>query len=452
MAGIDYRTPKATWTQKPNGQWRVTKRVKVPTGTDAEGRTTYEPKRISKQFSLEESTKLTTERKRENAANKWVESLEQADADAAAELERREIEAERRKQEEAQRKEQAEREAIESAKPKNKSVPEYVSSYIETLEASGSIERHTARDYRTIAKRIESAFVGVKMCDLTTAQVQAWENGMVSDGLAPSTVIKHHRVISAVFKHAVAVRDIDWNPCDAVRPPKKGKPSPNSLTIEGYARLAATLTALEPTQVVTAAAIALFTGAREGEVCGMTWADYDAKARTLRVSRAIGKDGGKVYVKGAKNDSSQNRTMPVNDPLASMLDRRREYMVAELQEQGITLNDNEFGQLYIVGYWDGRFLSPLWLCKAWREFSAAFGLVGTQGRAVTYHDLRHSFASVTIASGADVRAVAAVLGHANPSVTLGTYADALPSAKRAVADLLQALTSAKVEAYAELAE
>lgn len=441
MTGIDYRTPKATWTQKPNGQWRVTKRVKVPSGIDAEGRTTYTPKRISKQFNLEESSKLTTDRKRENAANKWVESLEQADANAAAELERMEAEAEA-----------ARIAAKEAMRPSRQSVEAYITSYIDTLEASQSVERHTIRDYRTIARRISDGIGSTAMEDVTTAQVQAWENGMVSEGLAPSTVIKHHRVLNAVFKHAVAVRDISWNPCEAVKVPKKGKPSPNSLTVDGYARLAATLAVLEPTQVVTAATIALYTGAREGEVCGMTWADYDPTARTLKVSRAIGKDGGKTYVKQAKNDSSQDRIIPVNEGLADMLDRRREYMTAELQACGITPDNNEFSHLYIVGYADGRFLSPLWLCKAWREFSAAFGLVGTHGRAVTYHDLRHSFASVTIASGADVRAVAAVLGHANPSITLNTYADALPSAKRAVTDLLQVVTNTRVEPYAELAE
>lgn len=434
--------------------WReVTKKAKdgtQRTWMQATVSVTVDGKRHRK-TKLFDPDKVNTDRKKSTAARNWLAELDAELKRKDAEEEARRIAEKERAAEEVQRKEQAKREAIEAAKPKNMSVPEYVNSYISTLQASGSIERHTARDYRTIAKRIESAFAGIKMCDLTTAQVQAWENGMVAEGLAPSTVIKHHRVISAVFKHAVAVRDIDWNPCNAVKVPKKGKPSPNSLTIEGYARLAATLAALEPTQVVTAAAIALFTGSREGEVCGMTWADYDATARTLRVSRAIGKDGGKTYVKQAKNDSSQNRVMPVNDALADILDRRRAYMVAELEEDGMTLSDGEFSRLYIVGYGDGRFLSTLWLCKAWREFSAAFGLVGTQGRRISYHDLRHSFASVTIASGADVRAVAAVLGHANPSVTLGTYADALPSAKRAVADLLQAVAGAPAEPYAELA-
>lgn len=452
MAGIDYRTPKATWTQKANGQWRVQIRVKVPTDTDAEGRTTYTPKRLSKQFSPDESAKLNTENKRRTALNRWIDSLEQADRDAADELVRREEEAESERIRQEAEAEAARIAAEEAKRPGRQTVDAYVTSYIDSLEASQSVERHTVRDYRTIARRISGSIGSTAMEDVTTAQVQAWENGMVSDGLAPTTVIKHHRFINAVFRHAVAVRDLGWNPCAAVKVPKKGKPTPNSLTVEGYARLAATLAALEPTQVVTAAAIALFTGAREGEVCGMTWADYDAAAQTLRVSRAIGKDGGKTYVKQAKNDSSQNRVMPVNDTLADMLDRRRAYMVAELEEHGIMLNDIEFSRLYIVGYFDGRFLSPLWLCKAWRELSAAFGLVGTQGRAITYHDLRHSFASVTIASGADVRAVAAVLGHANPSITLGTYADALPSAKRAVADLLQAVAGAKAEPYAELAE
>lgn len=49
----------------------------------------------------------------------------------------------------------------------------------------------------------------------------------------------------------------------------------------------------------------------------------------------------------------------------------------------------------------------------------------------TFHDLRHTFATMMIASGTDVRTVASYLGHANAAMTLNTYADVDPDAKRA---------------------
>lgn len=72
---------------------------------------------------------------------------------------------------------------------------------------------------------------------------------------------------------------------------------------------------------------------------------------------------------------------------------------------------------------------------------------------MTMHGLRDSYATLSIAAGADVRSVAGVLGHSNPSITLGVYADALPEGKRRASDLLAGIVSAQADAepYAELA-
>ena len=58
------------------------------------------------------------------------------------------------------------------------------------------------------------------------------------------------------------------------------------------------------------------------------------------------------------------------------------------------------------------------------------GWLGTQGRPVTYHDLRHTFATVAIAEGIDVMSLAAILGHKDPSMTMRVYAIALAGPKR----------------------
>ena len=49
----------------------------------------------------------------------------------------------------------------------------------------------------------------------------------------------------------------------------------------------------------------------------------------------------------------------------------------------------------------------------------------------TFHDLRHTFATMMIAGGTDVRTVASYLGHSNVAMTLNTYAEVDPDAKRA---------------------
>ena len=56
-----------------------------------------------------------------------------------------------------------------------------------------------------------------------------------------------------------------------------------------------------------------------------------------------------------------------------------------------------------------------------------------------FHDLRHTAASLMLAGGLPVNVVSGVLGHAQTSTTLNTYAHALPGAHRQVADAMQRL-------------
>ena len=321
-------------------------------------------------------------------------------------------------------------------------VGDYVSSFIDDLEASNSLERRTVRDYRGIAKRIDQGFDGVALRDLTPTMIQKWENSLTASGLAATTVIKYHRLLSEACSHAVTVDVLVKSPCKGVKMPKKQAPSPNSLTAEGYARLAATLDAMEPSPLVTAAAIALHTGMRQGEVCGLRWRCYDPQARTIQVEESIGVANGGSYSKAPKTKSSR-RTVPVSPQLAAILERRREAVARDLQEVGITPKPEEFGKLYVIGSIDGRFRDPLRICKEWKSLSESFGLSGTQGRAITFHDLRHSFATRAIAAGADVKAVAAVLGHTNAAITLNVYADADPESKRRASDLVSSAITAQ---------
>ena len=63
---------------------------------------------------------------------------------------------------------------------------------------------------------------------------------------------------------------------------------------------------------------------------------------------------------------------------------------------------------------------------------------------ITLHGLRHTYATLAISHGVDVRTVAYNLGHADASVTLRTYTHALKTANRSAADVMERLLKVKV--------
>lgn len=84
----------------------------------------------------------------------------------------------------------------------------------------------------------------------------------------------------------------------------------------------------------------------------------------------------------------------------------------------------------------GAWLSPNVLSSRWSALSAAMNWLGTQSDPVIFHNLRHTFATVSIAQGCDVMSLASILDHKDPSMTMKVYATALAAPKRAAMDRL----------------
>ena len=226
-----------TWQQKRRYYWReVTRTMEVEKVTKG--------RKSAKKKAEETEANIVT------ALEEWRDELEAEEARAEAET--------------------ATTEEAEPTPPfpnANTSVSEYVTAYVDTLEAAGSVRPSAISDYRTSCKRITEGIGDVALCDLTPAMIQAWEARLLRAGKSVNTVLKYHRLLNSVCKYAISVRDLDWNPCQAVKKPKRVAPSPNSLDANQHARLCATLNAMGATQTVAAATIALFTTvSRKAEV------------------------------------------------------------------------------------------------------------------------------------------------------------------------------------------
>ena len=126
---------------------------------------------------------------------------------------------------------------------------------------------------------------------------------------------------------------------------------------------------------------------------------------------------------------------------ARMAAQRPEFMAAGLAKRFPS-------EAYVLGDVAG-YLAPQRINIGWRALSSSWGIIGTEGRIPTFHDLRHTYATLAIAGGADVRVVSAALGHANAAMTLNTYASADPQAKK---QLGKTVDSEMRNAPAEVAE
>lgn len=296
-------------------------------------------------------------------------------------------------------------------------VADMVVKFINRLEASGSVEASTVRDYRHTAVLIHEAWGDVPAEKLSPARAQSGESALLARGLSPNTVGKVHRLAKQAYKDAVALELVSRNPFDAVRPPKRVKPKKNSLDSAGRTRLLEFLDTCELTPVVLAGRIALYTGMRRGEVCALTWRDVDFAQNIINVNKAIGEGEGDSanYVKGTKTD--RVRVVPIPEALRRALEEARAMQAA--MWQGSTEDIQSF---YVLNGAPVPVL-PNNITRSWTGIARLSRVKGEAGKPPTFHDLRHSFATAAAATGEIApKTLQGILGHANISMTMEVYA------------------------------
>ena len=252
-------------------------------------------------------------------------------------------------------------------------------------------------------------------------------------------------VLRSIFKCGVDEGLIYRNPASNVKPPRVPDPDRRSLSeadaaalrveLERYGDDAVsavaekgTCTELSTASKAMAALLILSTGLRRGEALGMTWGCVDFERGTVRVEQSLAKDG-TIHTPKTK---AGVRTVSVDATTMVALREWRAVQAAALAKAGMIVGENSPAFPSASGQW---FLvenfSSWW--RSWRE---SHGFSG-----VKIHELRHTQATHLLANGVDVKTVQERLGHSDASVTLNTYAHALPENDRKAADLIGELLS-----------
>ncbi len=218
------------------------------------------------------------------------------------------------------------------------------------------------------------------------------------EGLSDRMVRSCHTTCRTVLEKAVTEGLIRINPAVGCKlPPKKAKEmqvlTPPEITRfliqareEGYYELFL---------------LELTTGMRRGEILALKWRDLNLKTGELHVSRQVLKVNGKVLISTPKTKSS-NRMILLPPEMLELL--------AELK----TRTDSEW-----------IFPSPLDLSQP-RHPSAVYHrfqkiLTRANCKRVRFHDLRHTFATMALENGMDIKTLSAMIGHVSAETTLNIY-------------------------------
>lgn len=239
-----------------------------------------------------------------------------------------------------------------------------------------------------------------KIGDIRHSHVQAWVSEL-STRKSASTVIRAYGALASILDVAVRDRRLLDNPARGTKLPKKTK-KPHAYLTHNQVEALAEASGKQSTLIYLLA----YTGLRWGEATALRLNNLDLLKKRLTVSENAVSVGGTIHLGTPKSHEARNVPLP-------------EFIIPLLAQEceGKSRTSLVFGDGYNhlkqPSHGDG------WLEVAVRKCQE----VDADFPRVTAHDLRHTAASLSVSAGANVKAIQRMLGHAQASMTLDTYAD-----------------------------
>jgi integrase len=264
----------------------------------------------------------------------------------------------------------------------------------------------TARGYeRDLNKHAIPELGSKRLSRLQRPELQRWADELAAQGRAPSTV----RNIVAALRALIAFGEVrGWvhlNPCNGLRLPTGENARDRIATPSEAATLIA---AMQPKDRATLG-FAVYAGLRLGELLALDVADVDVEGGWIHVHRSWDREG-KQFV---ATKSRKPRKVPIIDKLAVLL-----------VDHFVLLNHPGAGLIFPSAE------NPEWPTdpgilrrRTYKRWNDA-GL-----KPLGFHEGRHTFASIGIASGLNPKTLSTYLGHATITITLDRYGHLMPGSE-----------------------
>ncbi len=281
----------------------------------------------------------------------------------------------------------------------------YIDNHIKPNIGNIPLEKLTTMELQKLYRKL-----------LTNGRVERIEAEKQPKGLSAKTVRNINQVISTAMDLAVAQKIIPENPTNACSLPRVEHKEMQTIPVE---QLQVFLEEAKRSGVYEIYYIELSTGLRRGELLGLKWEDIDMQQGIIRVRRQVSRIDGKIVEAPLKTKNSY-RAVTISPQAVEVLKTQKE-----------KTNDE-----YVFPSPNGGPISPDSVNNMLHRVLDRAGIP-----KVCFHDLRHTFATLALQNGVDIKTVSGMLGHFSAGFTLDTYAHVTTAAQKEAAQTMGNLLS-----------
>lgn len=301
--------------------------------------------------------------------------------------------------------------------PSKMTVKEYLQYWLEN-HAKIALARKTWQEYEgCLKRRIYDEIGPIPLSKIKALHIQQFINKVCSPAgynLSNRTARLDLAIISGAFKQAVYWGFIASNPCAGVRQPRSTKSEMHILTKEQIREVQSYLA--DNPDFLTVFQIALWSGARRGEILALKWQDVDFAGKRLMIRRSVD-NANRSEIEDKETKSGRERSVPIAEEFKTILEAWEKESKARLLALGEHLKSSH----YVCLRKDGERMMPNWASHSWGKTAKAIG-----AENVRFHDIRHTFASLMLEAGVHPKAVSDMLGHSSIDITMNIYSHIMP--------------------------
>ena len=247
---------------------------------------------------------------------------------------------------------------------------------------------------------------------ISSASVYAFSEKLKQQGLSPRTIKNLLILFHSILRYGEKQGYLNLSQLEFRYP--KINTSPFQLISHEHLTKLITVLSAEDSEFPIGILLCIYTGIRVGELSGIRWEDIDFEKNTLMIRNNLVYVNGKYYLRKTKTDGS-TRDITVPEHLMHLL-KKEKIRQNKLKIQGLINNEHDVVCLNSkYKYWNNTSFTT-----AYKTFLNKINM-----RYVKLHSLRHSHATMLIASGTDMKTVSARLGHTDIKITLNIYSHIL---------------------------
>ena len=272
-----------------------------------------------------------------------------------------------------------------------------------------SFKRSTYQTYECIIGKyiVNSSLDNIHLEEVKLSQYVLFSEQLLNNGLAPKTVNDIILVLNALLKYASKYFNIEIIVAPYVKELKKEM---RVLSISEQ-NLFEKYLYKEMDNFKFAALISLYTGIRVGELCALQWKDINnGTIKIYKTLHRLKDENGKstIFIDSPKTFHS-NRTIPIPLFLNTIIESKR--------------SDSEN---YVIANESVKIIEPRLMQIKFKRMTEECGLEN-----VTFHTLRHTFATRCVECGFDIKSLSEILGHSDVKTTLNKYVHSSMELKQA---------------------